>query len=355
MKQELEEWRPVINETLEEVLPRTVTPETLDGWFGTTAYTYDCEAIQHGLVDPVWELLDRGGKRWRAVLLLVLLEGFGQDPEEYLEYACIPELIHNGTLIVDDIEDDADMRRHEPPAHEQFGTDVAINAGNFLYFYPVRLLISGTRPLKPSVRDRLLVDYVTEMNRLHLGQCMDIKWQDRSGSEIDLDAYRQMCVCKTGGLCRLATRMAGSLVDKPHETKQKLIRGADQMALAFQISDDRLDVYHSIHETDTFGKEWGNDIKEGKITPLVIHALEEAGESDRAELQRILREQFPSTEDVRTVLRILEQTGAVEYAEKLAREHAESAKNEFRAIKGLDETAVSRLEEFVDFTVTRNR
>jgi len=86
--------------------------ETLAEWPPT--YRYDAESIQRAVADPVWDLLDRGGKRWRPVVFLTLVEAFGEDPEAYLPYAAIPEILHTGTILVDDIEDRAAMRRGEP-------------------------------------------------------------------------------------------------------------------------------------------------------------------------------------------------------------------------------------------------
>jgi len=86
----LEEWRPAIDETIESLLPRTIDEAYLSEFFGQPTYAYDPSALQHALSDPVWDLLDRGGKRWRAVLFLVFVDAFGDDPESYLEYAVIP-------------------------------------------------------------------------------------------------------------------------------------------------------------------------------------------------------------------------------------------------------------------------
>ncbi len=105
MRSVLEEWRPVVDGTIESLLPRTVDDAYLTDFFGEATYAYDPSAIQRALADPIWDLLDRGGKRWRAVLFLLFVDAFGEDPEEYLEYAVIPEVLHNGTIIVDDVEE----------------------------------------------------------------------------------------------------------------------------------------------------------------------------------------------------------------------------------------------------------
>lgn len=352
MQKEMDRWGPQIDEALEGLLPRTVTEEKLCERFEAPAYRYDRAAIQRGFVDPVWELFDRGGNRWRAGLFLTLLEGFDLPPTEYLETACVPELLHKGALIIDDIEDDADMRLHGPPIHDQFGLDVAVNAGNFLYFFPQLVVLSDPDDLGQARRNRLLADLVLEMNHLHLGQTIDIQWQDLTGGNVDLDAYRQMCACKTGCLFRLPTRMATTIADVPARTREQLLHGAEELAIAIQITDDRLDAYHSINHTAEFGKARGNDVIEGKVTPLVIHALQVADPAERRELERILTTDGPPPADVETALDILAETGALEFARDCAAEHADQARSAFQGVADLDPAALARVESFIDFAET---
>ena len=111
MREMLADWRPAIDEAIADLVPREIDADYLETFFGPPTYEYDATGIECALATPLWDLLDRGGKRWRAILFLVFIEGFGEDPAEYLPYACIPELLHNGTIIVDDVEDEATMRR----------------------------------------------------------------------------------------------------------------------------------------------------------------------------------------------------------------------------------------------------
>lgn len=137
MQEVLDEWRPAIDEAISRVLPRRIDDHYLGTFFGDPTYAYDADAIQAGLADPAWELLGRGGKRWRAILFLLFIEAFDEDPETYLPYACIPEILHTGTIIIDDIEDGAERRRGGPALHTVYDVDVAVNAGNALYFIPL--------------------------------------------------------------------------------------------------------------------------------------------------------------------------------------------------------------------------
>ena len=94
--------------------------------------------------EPAYDLLDRGGKRWRPVLGLIMARCLGRDNLEDFEankdiyFSCgLTEIVHNGSLIIDDIEDNSTMRRGKDCVHKIYGTDIAVNAGNFMYFAPM--------------------------------------------------------------------------------------------------------------------------------------------------------------------------------------------------------------------------
>lgn len=102
----------------------------------------DLDSLTKSLSVPVYDLLDRGGKRWRPALCFLIADLFAKPHSELYDVAATVEMIHNATLIVDDIEDDSIVRRNDKCIHCKFGVDVAINAGNFMYFAPLQYLIS---------------------------------------------------------------------------------------------------------------------------------------------------------------------------------------------------------------------
>ena len=333
MESVLEAWRPVVDEAIAEVLPRTVDHAYLERFFGPPTYAYDADAIQAGLADPVWELLDRGGKRWRAVLFLLLVQAFGEDPEDFRRYATIPEILHTGTIIVDDVEDGAELRRGEPALHHHYGADVALNAGNALYFIPLKLLASNEAGLSA---DRQLSAYemlTYELNRTHLGQGMDIDWHNRRDVGVTEDEYLEMCACKTGCLARIVGRLAAIVTGQPEDVERAVARYAERLSIGFQIIDDVLDVEHSLGRAGAFGKAFGNDVREGKTTLLVIHAMEAAPADDAEALAATLADPDPDDEAVADVLRLFDEVGSLEYARAAAESLAEEA---VAALDGLD-------------------
>jgi geranylgeranyl diphosphate synthase type I len=353
MREVLAEWRPIVDREIEHLLPREIDATYVADFFGEPTYRYDPAAIQGALSTPVWDLLDRGGKRWRAVVCCLLIEAFGADPHEYLPYACIPEILHNGTIIVDDVEDGATMRRGGPALHHVYGTDVALNAGNAMYFLPLKVIARDPAGLPPERRLAAYEMLMDELNRTHLGQGMDIRWHNERSIEVSEAEYLEMCACKTGCLGRIVARLAAIVTDQPPEVERRAARFAERMSIAFQIGDDILDVEHAATEGGAFGKGIGNDVREGKRTLLAIHAAANAPPERAARLETILRAPENTDDEVAEAVEILRAGGSVEYA----REHALSLAAEARThLDELDLAAepAEHLAAFTRFVVERD-
>ncbi|MFC7222085.1 polyprenyl synthetase family protein [Halalkalicoccus sp. GCM10025322] len=353
MRDVLAEWRPVVDRTIEELMPREIDEAYLAEWFGPASHRYDPEAIQRAFADPIWELLDRGGKRWRAVVCLLLIDGFGADPEEHLLYACIPEVLHNGTIIVDDIEDEAEMRRGELALHHVFGQDVALNAGNAMYFLPLKVIGKNPGGFDPETQLSIYEMLMDELNRTHLGQGMDIYWHRDRETTVEEAEYLEMSACKTGCLGRIVARLAAIITDQPPEVEREIAAYAEEMSIAFQIGDDILDVENTLDRAGEFGKAFGNDIREGKRTLMVIHALDRADPDRAARLASILHAEENSREEILEAIEILQSTDSVEYARERALTFAESAREHLANVP-LEEERANQLASFTEFVIERD-
>ncbi|MFW5937978.1 MAG: polyprenyl synthetase family protein [Halanaeroarchaeum sp.] len=352
MRDALSTWRPLVDEEIERLLAREMTAGDFANLFGEPRFEYDTAALNEALVEPVWDLLDRGGKRWRPVLFLKLVEGLGHDPEEYLAYATIPEILHTGTIIVDDVEDDATLRRGEEAIHLRYGTDVALNAGNALYFVPLKIVSANPADLPP---DRHLAVYEMlshELNRTHLGQGTDIVWHNQCEIAITEDEYLEMSACKTGCLGRIAGRLAAIVTGQPEDVEEAMARYAESLSIAFQIGDDILDVKHTMDEAGDFGKAFGNDIREGKRTLMVIHAVEEGTEGQAERIEDILTAAAVDDEDILEAIDVLTATKSVEYARERALDLAADARSHLDGLD-LDEDVESDLREFTRYVIER--
>jgi geranylgeranyl diphosphate synthase type I len=353
MQDVLAEWRPVVDETIAEILPRVLDDAYLADFFGKPPYEYDSEALQGALPAPIWDLLDRGGKRWRAVLFVLVVDALGEDPEEYLSYACIPEILHNGTIIVDDVEDEASMRRGESALHHDHGADIALNAGNAMYFVPLKIVSRNSGDLSSKRRLDAYEMLTHELNRTHLGQGMDIRWHNQKAVEVSEQEYFEMCACKTGCLARIVARLAAIVTDQPESVEHSLAQYAEKMSIAFQIGDDILDVEHTLDQAGDFGKAFGNDIREGKKTLMVIHAVEHAPPEQAARLEEILWAEENTDEEILEAIDVMQEAGSLDHARQVAHDFAASARAHLDDLD-LEPEAESHLREFTRFVVERD-
>ncbi|MFC7072360.1 polyprenyl synthetase family protein [Halovenus rubra] len=352
MRERFVEWRPRIDEAIEELVPRVIDETYLGDFFGEATYQYQSEAIQAALADPLWNLLDRGGKRWRSVLFLVMIEAVGEDPAEYLPFACIPEILHNGTIIVDDVEDGAQKRRGTTALHHVFGTDIALNAGNAMYFIPLKVIDQNDDILDDGQRLQTYEMLTHELNRTHLGQGMDIYWHNQEAVSVDEQRYYEMCACKTGCLARIVSRLAAIVTDKPDRVEYRLARYAEEMSIAFQIGDDILDIEHTLDKAGEFGKEFGNDIREGKKTLMVIYTVEHASTEQAARLEEILWADDNTDEEILEAIDIMQSVDALAYARERAQDLAASARGHLDELD-LESEAETDLQEFTRFVIER--
>jgi geranylgeranyl diphosphate synthase type I len=352
MRETLADWRPAVDEAIADLVPREIDAAYLESFFGVPTYEYDPDGLQRALSTPLWDLLDRGGKRWRAVLFLVFVEEFGADPAEYLPYACIPEILHNGTIIVDDVEDEATIRRGEPALHRIYGRDIALNVGNAMYFLPLKVIARNPADLPAERRLAAYEMLMHELNRTHLGQGMDIAWHNEREVRVGVEEYLEMCACKTGCLGRIVARLAAIVTDQPSAVEDAVAEYAELTAVAFQIGDDILDVEHSLGRAGEFGKAFGNDIREGKKTLMVIHAIRESEPERARRLQEILEAEANTDDEVLEAFSIFEDAGSIEFARERALELAAQAR---AAIDGLafDAETTRKLNEFTEFVIER--
>ncbi|MEM3640730.1 MAG: polyprenyl synthetase family protein, partial [Candidatus Bathyarchaeia archaeon] len=172
----LEEKAPLINKAIEKYIPRIFSKNAAVFKANPPRHSYNIEAINKTIADPLWEFLDRGGKRWRPTLFLLICEALGKNPDDFIDYAIIPEVIHNGTLMIDDIEDASEFRRGKPCTYKIYGLDIAINVGNAMYYLPLLPLIENREKIGVEKLAKIYEIYVQEMISLSLGQAMDIAW-----------------------------------------------------------------------------------------------------------------------------------------------------------------------------------
>jgi geranylgeranyl pyrophosphate synthase len=341
-----------IDKTIEKYIPRVFSRNAAVFKADPPAYAYNLEPLNKAVADPVWEFLDRGGKRWRPALFLLICEVLGKNPNDFLDFAIIPEVIHNGTLMVDDIEDASELRREKPCTYKIYGLDIAINAGNAMYYLPLLPLLEKKEKVSAEKARRIYEIYVREMINLSLGQAMDIAWHRglANANELDEKAYLQMCAYKTGTLARMSAKIAAVLADAGDELVVRLGHLAESVGIAFQMHDDVLDLTSEEFEKKKGGR--GQDITEGKRSLIVIHTLKAADNRDKKRLIEIL-DKHTSNQKLRDeAIALMIKYGSIKHVKEFAEKIVEDS---WRQVEELlpDSNGKEKLKSFTEFLIQR--
>jgi len=258
MDQEYIERLSKIEKELEHWLPENPDNEWVKNAFPNLGQDAD-ESSLLSLITPLRELLFRGGKRWRPLLMTLVCETLG-GRDAAVPLTPIVEFSHNASLIHDDIEDESDMRRGKPSIHKLFGIDTAINSGSFFYFLAACCIDKYTQQENSLIgREQIYKLWHDCMRRLHLGQAMDINWHRNVSTVPTIDEYFLMCKLKTGSLARLATELGAHAAGASPEVVRQLVEATDKMGIGFQVLDDVKNLTTGIP-----GKKLGDDVVEGK-------------------------------------------------------------------------------------------
>ena len=347
LKKLLEQNTKDTNEEINKILPKKFDIDWFNSMFAETNYEYNCQSCTEAIAKPILDLLERGGKRLRP--LLMKLSYFITGGENKLlinEFSIIPELIHNGTLIVDDIEDCSELRRGKPCIHKIFGNDIAINAGNMLYYFPLLTLIKNDS-LNPETKAKLYEMINEEMIKLSFGQGMDLYWHNNNCHVTEKQSL-QMCAFKTGTLTRMSAKLGAVLGNANKEQINALGKFAESIGIAFQIQDDILNITNN-----KWGKDFGDDITEGKKSLIIIKTFEQANEIDKKRLLEILNLKTKNKELIKEAIEIIDKYSGIKDSKKIAEELVSTAWKEIDLVFP-DSDSKNKLKLFADFMVERN-
>ena len=332
-----------IEAVLDKWLPKTPDISWLETTFGSRGEKVSPE-LAAALARPGRDLLDRGGKRWRPLLMVLAAECLAGEEGGTAALPLVPlvEFPHNASLIHDDIEDNSDERRGKPAVHLIYGTDTAINAGAFLYFLPLACLSAwadGIRKDSPAFKwvERIWATWASHMRALHLGQAMDIEWHRDYYSLPGLEEYDRMCRLKTGCLARLAAVLgvysSGLYCQEPDINALNPIAeafgdAAEQLGVGFQIIDDVKNL-----DSGVPGKKRGDDIVEGKKSLPVLLYLKRYPEKREFTARCFSAARAAGTDapGVEELISALEAAGVLEEAREKGMEYIQNSRRLFSA------------------------
>jgi geranylgeranyl pyrophosphate synthase/predicted secreted hydrolase len=288
----------------------------------------DTGQIGRALIAPIREITDRGGKSWRSYAALACCDVVRGDSRKFVQWLAMPELLHVGSLIVDDVQDRSTVRRGKPTVHVMYGDPIAINSGTAAYFLAQKMMFSDE--MSAAKKLRLYDLYFEAMCAGHAGQAMDLDGPGdlmpaaiASGDSGPIErrilaTHRLKTAAPAGALARMGA-VAGGGTEAQIEAVGRFF---EAVGLAFQLIDDVLNLRGFKGDL----KSAGEDISNGTITLPVAKAMSRlATQAEREAIWRTVASKPKDRAVVADVIAKLEACGAIEACEKQARDMVEDA------------------------------
>ena len=279
-----------------------------------------------------------GGKRLRPAVVLLVARALSYRGERHVNLAAVIEFIHTATLLHDDVVDESDLRRGRQTANAMFGNAASVLVGDFLYSRSFQMMVEAGD-------ERVMHIMADATNRIAEGEVLQLlNIHDPSVNE---DRYFEVVERKTATLFEAGARIAAVIAGAGTDVEDCCASYGASLGRAFQIIDDVLD-YSG--ESEEIGKRLGDDLREGKMTLPLIHALRCAAPAQRDFVTAAVRD---GRGDFTTVAQIVSENGSLEYSRALAEQEAIKARS---AMHQLPSTIFKdSLLHLIDFAIDRSR
>jgi geranylgeranyl diphosphate synthase type I len=307
-------------------------------------------ALTHTSLDrlsgAMMHLVEGGGKRLRATLPWLVAKAVGDSHSGLLDVGAAIEIIHNFTLVHDDIMDDDDIRRGRPAVHIAYDLPTAINAGDAMLAIAFEAMA-----VAEGIEAELVPFLVKRIGRMvrkcSEGQQLDIEFEDQEW--VTEDEYINMIHGKTAAMFLTCAEVGSHLAGADSDTIQCMHDWGLALGLCFQLMDDLIDV---LSDSDTLGKPSGSDVAQGKRTLMVIHALNQPPSQSKDDLLAVLgKGDTVNSEHVARAHKALEDLGSIDYARSRAESYHRNAHDCLDRLP--DGPAMRALRELTDYQLKR--
>lgn len=282
-------------------------------------------------------IIHSGGKRLRPLIVLLLSRALNYQGNSDINLASIIEFIHTATLLHDDVVDSSELRRGKKTANNVFGNSASILTGDFLYSRAFQLMVE----LKSMPIMNILADAT---NKIAEGEVLQLlNCNNPSTTEND---YMNVIYCKTAKLFEALCEASGVLSQLSLDKLAQLKKYGKHLGNAFQLADDIMDF---LSDSETMGKNVGDDIAEGKPTLPIIHAIQKTDPENKEILIKAIKE--GSISEIKKIIEIIKSTNSISYTQEIALQEANKAK---LALKFIPESEYkSALLTLCDISVQR--
>ena len=278
-------------------------------------------------------IIDGGGKRMRPLLVILSAKVSGYKGSDHLHLAAVIEFIHTATLLHDDVVDTSDLRRGKATANTKFGNAPSVLVGDFLYSRAFQMLVGvGNLDVMQTIADAT--------NAISEGEVQQLA--NARNSNISEDVYKKVIFKKTAILFDAAAKIGAIIAESNTGHIESLSDYGRNIGMAFQLMDDVLD-YNG--DSENLGKNIGDDLAEGKMTLPLIYAMKNGENSQKLVIQEAIKN--TNVCDLKNILTIIRETGALEYSMSCAKKHAMDAKRCLLDLpKSIEKIAMLELAEF---------
>lgn len=298
---------------------------------------HDYELLQN-VLDHIRQ---RGGKRMRPMLILLIAKNYGGVNAVTQNAAVGLELLHTASLVHDDVVDESNERRGQASVNATYNNKVAVLVGDFI--------LSSALLRVSETNNELIIRNLARLGQtLSAGEVLQLINIDNK--EISEEVYYQVIRQKTAALFESCCEMGALSAGMGEEEIAEVRYFGRNIGLAFQIRDDIFDYYDSAE----IGKPTGNDMAEGKLTLPVIYALNSTGNAEMLELARKVKQRTVTTDEIATLVAFTKENGGMEYAEQKM-EHFRSLAQQFINRNVQQEDIKNALTAYIDFIVQRNK
>jgi geranylgeranyl diphosphate synthase type I len=282
----------------------------------------------HEVLKAIAYYPNAGGKRLRPVLTLAVADAVSQGSSlRALPFGCSLELVHNFTLVHDDLMDGDSVRRGRPTLHTVWNEASAINAGDILFALAFEVM---TRTEADDATVRTLVhEAARTVFEIGEGQQWDMDFEEAEAGGVTEAEYLRMVEFKTARLFEMASKGGARVAGADDALTEEMGMFAREMGIGFQIWDDYLDIFA---DQDKLGKDVGSDIRNGKHTIMAIRTLGSAGPVDRATFLRAFGNGEATSEEMGAAIDVMQRTGAIDHAKSMAEDYAARAEDRLRVL-----------------------
>jgi geranylgeranyl diphosphate synthase type I len=298
------------------------------------------------LSGAMMHLVEGGGKRLRATLPWLVAKAVGDTHSGLLDVGAAIEIIHNFTLVHDDIMDDDDVRRGRPAVHVEYDLPTAINAGDAMLAIAFEAM-AVAEGIEPELLPFLVKRIGRMVRKCSEGQQLDIEFEDRE--VVSEEEYIEMIHGKTAAMFLTCAEVGSHLAGADEDIIQCMHDWGLALGLCFQLMDDLIDV---LSDSDTLGKPSGSDVAQGKRTLMVIHALRQPASQAKDDLLAVLgKGDNVTAEQVARGHQALHDLGSIDYAKAKAEAYHRKAHDCLDRIS--ENPALRALRELTDYQLNR--